>query len=277
MQEEGMQELTAVVQEANRLLGRELWFQAWQYLLENAGAVPKVEEDPKTEYICFGEPMEAALYQQWYKPHKEVVRIEAPVAEYYLALGSALISLKKVAEAKEALAKAILYAPTGLRYRFEYMEALKLEGNMDDYGRMARHCFRLAFRPLDFARCLRNMGYYLVEEKAFDSAAICYLVSKQWEEDSPVADNELRGIRQVIGEELPALTGKNAKAVGEKYNFSCFPNEEVVGLVELLGEHWEHREDRVAAYFLEILLGLTGRAEVKARLEALQQKGGHNS
>jgi tetratricopeptide (TPR) repeat protein len=182
--------------------------------------------------------------------------------------------MKKPREAKTALAKALLWNPTGLISMFEYMEALKQLNDYETYGHLARMSFRYAFRKGQFARCLRNMGFYLIEIDDYASAAVCFQESLQWE-DAGTAKSELDYIRHVTGDPIPEVTEELKEEVSDEYNISFTPNKQVTGLAyQMAKNNYNDGDYKASRYFFEILYELTNDEEILDLLGYLSNKGG---
>ena len=228
----------------------------------------------EVECRCASELMEAMLYVFWFQPAHEVKWVFSPIDRYYRLLGSTLINMKKPREAKTALAKALLWNPTGLISMFEYMEALKQLNDYETYGHLARMSFRYAFRKGQFARCLRNMGFYLIEIDDYASAAVCFQESLQWE-DAGTAKSELDYIRHVTGDPVPEVTEELKEEVSDEYDISFTPNKQVTGLAyQMAKNNYNDGDYKASRYFFEILYELTNDEEILDLLGYLGNKGG---
>ena len=251
-------------------------FEAARKCLERAISEEEKNYDSFTEVECrcASELMEAMLYVFWFQPAREVKWVFSPIDRYYRLLGSTLINMKKPREAKTALAKSLLWNPTGLISMFEYMEALKQLNDYETYGHLARMSFRYAFKRDQFARCLRNMGYYLIETEDYTSAAVCFQESLQWE-DAVTAKSELDYIGHVTGEPVPGVTEELKKAVSDEYDISFTPNKQVTGLAyQMAKNNYNDGDYKASRYFFEILYELTNDEEILDLLGYLGDKGG---
>lgn len=154
-------------------------------------------DDAVSEYHCFKEPMEEALYAQYNKSGKDIRHSTVDYATMYSTYGSVLLELKRPEEAEVALKKAMRWNPVNAMIAFEHAETFKAQGLIEEFKECTMDEFKYAYRPQDLARCYRNLGYYYVEKKDYETAVCCLLFSTIFGKND-MAQSELYYISQVF-------------------------------------------------------------------------------
>ena len=243
-------------------------------LMENL--IRKVEasnmftDDLVSEYHCFNEFFEDALYRMNAKPEKDVRNATFPMHKFYMQYGSLLIDLRRFDEADAALAKAMRWNPASARIAFEHAEVCKLLSDMEGFFRRTMDVFKYAFRPYQVARCFRNLGYYFTEKQLWQEAVACYTMSLQFENESTQAMSELYYIQQKVGRVISPPDMDYLREISEKYGFPVGADPDVLGLSFSYGKHFaENGDPDGARYCWQITYDLTDVEEIKAMIDQL--------
>ena len=232
-------------------------------------------DDQVSEYHCFNEFFEEALYRFIAKPEKELRKATYPMAEVYLLEGSLLVDLKRPAEAEKALATAMRWNPADVRIAFERAETCKLRGDMDGFFRLSRDAFRYAFRPDQVARCYRNLGFWFVEKELWEEAVACFTMSLQFEPESSMAMSEMYYIQQKAGKVIPPPDMDRFREICEEYGFPLGADPDVLGLSFNYGKQFaEDGNTEAARYCWLITYELTDDEDIKKLLEELPENEG---
>ncbi len=232
-------------------------------------------DDRVSEYHCFDEFFEEALYRYFQEPEKTIRRASLRFDTIYLQYGSLLMDMKRYEDAQKALATAMRWNPASADIAFEHAETYKVMGDIDTFFHLTVDAFRYAFRPQQVARCLRNLGYYFVEKALWREAASCYAVSLQYDNESKQAMSELYYIQQKAGD-VGQASAEEMRTIAEKYGFPLGPHDDVLGLAYSYGKHFCDEKDADGArYCLTIVYELTGADEIKQMIDALPGEGQH--
>lgn len=225
-------------------------------------------DDQVSEYHCFHEFFEEAMYRMNAKPSREIRQASYPLDRIYSQYGSLLIDLKRYAEAGAALATAMRWNPADADIAFEYAETFKLRGDMESFFQTTLACFKYAFRPQQVARCLRNMGYYFVEKALWEEAYACNYLSIRYDRDTRQAMSEMYYIERKAGKDVD-IEGV-LPVMSEKYGFPLGPDPDVLGMSYAYGKHFaEEGNTDGARYCWQITYDLTGDEEIKKMLDFL--------
>ncbi len=240
------------------------------------GMIRKLEEanmfadDQVSEYHCFNEFFEEALYRMNAKPSKEVRHATIPMDDIYTQYGSILIDLQRPKDAEAALAKAMHWNPACAQIAFERAETCKLQGDMEGFFRLTLDTFKYAFRPKQVARCFRNLGFYFTEKELWEESVACHTMSLQFDRESTLAMSELYYIQQKAGRVIPPPKMEYLREIAEKYGFPVGADPDVLGLSYSYGKHFAEEGDTAGArYCWQITYDLTDDEEIKEMMDRL--------
>ncbi len=226
-------------------------------------------DDAVSEYRCFNEFFEEALYNYYTKPEKTVRHPPIPFDAIYLQYGSLLVDMKKLDDAQEALKKAMRWNPANADIAFEHAETFKMKGDIESFFHLTVAIFQYAFKPYQVAHCYRNLGYYFVEKQAWQDAIACYTMSLQFEKDSKNAMSELYYIHDKVGD-IGQPSMADFKRCAEKNHFPVGAHEDVIGIAYSYGKHFlEQKNIEAARYCFEIAYSLTDDVSIKKILDSL--------
>ena len=232
---------------------------------------PMFEDDSVSEYHNFREPMEEFLYAELDHPEKTLRGATINYAEMYMLYGCILVELKRLDEAEAALKKAMKWNPVAANIAFEHAETMKMRGRIDDFLDCTKKIFKYAFRPADLARCYRNLSYYFVEKKEYETAVCCLLFSTQFEKHDLV-QSELYYISQVSGKMFNP-TEEELNKCFEENEIPLGPNVEILKIAYGYGRHfYESGNMDAAAYFLSIFANFINDEEANKMLEDAKAK-----
>lgn len=228
------------------------------------------EDDQVSEYHCFSEFFEEALYRMNAKPAKDLRLASIPFDQIYGQYGTLLVDLKRPKDAEAALEKAMRWNPANASLAFEHAETAKLRGDMEVFFRRTMAAFSYAFRPKDVARCFRNLGFYFIERKLWEESVACFTMSLQFDRESHMAMSELYYIQQTAGRVIPPPGMDQLKEYAEQYGFPVGADPDVLGLAYAYGKHFAEQGDAAGArYCWQILYDLTDDEEIKKKIDEL--------
>ena len=113
---------------------------------------------------------------------KDTIFTNYHVSDAYFYVGNILFEEGKLQEARSYLDYAIKWNPYDCRARFEEAESFKVSGNLLKYHELNEKAYDYLYHPEEYARYLRNLGYYYIEEKKYHLAQCVYLYSIQYDE-----------------------------------------------------------------------------------------------
>lgn len=228
-------------------------------------------DDAVSEYHCFNEPMEFALYMFHYKPEKTVRRSPIDYANTYMLYGALLFDLNRHEDAIRALDKALKWNPVSAKILFERGQDLMGLGRQDEYEKAVKQIFKVAFLPKDLAQCYRGLGFLYCEQQKYELAACCELFSLQFE-NSGRAQSELYFIFDKLGR-CYEPTFAQIKEQFEENDIPLGPDKDMLGLAMAYGEHAEEQKDfQSAVYYYEIANAFLQDKELETKIEKLKQQ-----
>jgi tetratricopeptide (TPR) repeat protein len=124
---------------------------------------------------------QALIYSALPHEGRSVEVLDSSWADAYLMKGYALIELRQMRDAQDALEKAIVLSPMNAQYLSELAYVFQVEGDCDKsietYARaqsMAELGSQDETKTSDMTRALRGQGYCLVEQGKLDEAEAMY-------------------------------------------------------------------------------------------------------
>ena len=227
-------------------------------------------DDRVSEYHCFNEFFEEALYKYHEEPSRELRRAAYPLDVFYTQYGSLLVDLQRPEDAEAALAKALRWNPADVRIMFERAETRKVRGDMEGFFRLTLDAFRYAFRPKQVARCFRNLGFYFTEKELWEEAAACHTMSLRYDNESSLAMSELYYIQQTAGRTVQPPKMERFREISGQYGFPAGADRDVLGLSYQYGRLFaEQGNTKAARYCWEITYGLTNDEDIRKMMDNL--------
>lgn len=228
------------------------------------------QDDALSEYYCFSEPFEEMLFMFRKKPEREVRRSVIPFAEIYSLYGQLLLERGEARAANYVLKEAVRWNPANAAIAFAYADSFKKLGDMEQFMEITRGIFPYAFRPADLARCYRNVGDYFINNEQWAEAKGCVLFSLQFDEDAPMAQQQLADIDEKTDGDVVAPAIEILEALAAIHDFPLSADENIVQLSYMYGQSFLKQNNNDAArYFLTIAYGLTEAEEIKLILEKI--------
>ena len=228
------------------------------------------KDDEVSEYYNFEEYFEEVLFQELNKTEKEIRRVPVPYTRIYNIYGYILYELDKFNEAKRCLEIGLGWNPVSFKLMSEYIEILKVKGDLENFFKLTINAFKIAFRPQNVARCFRNLGYYFAEKELYSEAKAAYIMSLQFERDSEQALKELYYVDEKTDHKLEKPPIEKVKEYAAKYSFPIGADIDVLTLAYQKGiKSLENKEPFAARYYFSILYDLTHDPEIKQALDKL--------
>jgi len=277
MNEEREFGIQAAIEEVEFQMFRKNYSRAYEILesvlgkLENrSGELIMFRDDSAFEYHHFRNPLEEILYAELAKPKRALRRIPEDIGQLYFIYGNLLFEMKRFDEARVALKKAVTINPINVDAIFELAEISKMIGKLDDYCATSRKCLSLSYTGRSLGRCYRNIGFYYIEQKAYDVATALLHVSMNYDRQAAMAQSELYYIQQITGETAPVPSIEEVSRLFEDYSIQLGPSKLILSIAASLGKDAE-RQGRYGAarFFYTVLYDLTFNGEVRGWLENL--------
>ncbi len=241
-------------------------------LVKEADENPMFHDDEVSSYFTFDEAFEEMLYLYLYKPEKQARRAEYPFAEIYLQQGSLFFELKRYDDAIAVLKKATKWNPCNARIAFEFAEAYKAIGNLEEFLAITKNTFKIAFHPKDYARALRNVGFYLVEKEQYQDAANLIILSLQYDREAVNAQSELYYISSKFEGGLKDPSWEDIEASAEKYDVPTTPDKDIIGIALAYGQEFmKNKMNDMAQYCFKIAYDLTEDDGIKELLDSVSK------
>lgn len=229
-------------------------------------------EDEKALYLRFNDPLEDLFYRVRFKPSKEVLTYRSYAPKFYHALAYVLIEKEDLLGALRGLMDGLAINPLDTLLLFEMSEIFKMRRDWDAFQKITRSCFQYAHTRTDLARAYRNWGYMLIEEKDWEGAVSCYLMSLEYHPKEENALNQLLYISGETGMVIDTIQNeKGMVAALESRGIQVGPCEELIQLASYAaGRHLERNETKWALYFLHVVYEMTGSEKVADMMRQLQ-------
>ena len=209
--------------------------------------------DETEEYNTYREPMEKILYLYHFSPHPDEIFVPYFTAYYYYLLGSAHLELNEIEQARAMMIRAIQLDPVSSEFLLGLAEVCKQEADFVKTFELSKKALTYAYTREDYARCIRNIGYCLIEDEEYEDAAACFRYSQQWKK-TEYAANVLREIEEETGWSADESDLPGMSEIAGKYGFTLGLNPDIRMLAEeLRSECEEEGDEEQAAYFTSIL------------------------
>lgn len=248
-------------------------FKLSESLVLKVEEMPMFEDDAVSEYYNFDNTFELILYVHHNKPEKDIRHASKPYSEIFHLHGYLLFELKRIPEARKYLEKALKWNPVSCTSAFEYIETYKAENQFEKFYELTMKQFKYAYKPQDVARCFRNLGYYYIEKGLHSLAAVCYVLSLNYDKENKAAQAELYYIDQTAPKGYQKPTVELLKKYEKEYNLPTGADKDVIGLA--YSSSLKAIEDGVlewGVYFLEIAYNLTFDENIYNTLVEMKEK-----
>lgn len=207
-------------------------------------------EEAKDEFIKYLEIIEKKFKgQKVYSPSngleasllsedQETLFTNYHASDAYFYIGNILFEQDDLVEARKYLGYALKWNPYDCRARFEEAESYKIVGNHTKFHDLNEKTYDYLYHPEDYARYLRNLGYYYIEQGEFRLAECIYLYSIQYDESKGVEImNELNYVSS-ISEHKDLPDKKEIIETLDKHQINIFiPHKNISKIFELYEEY----------------------------------------
>jgi tetratricopeptide (TPR) repeat protein len=228
------------------------------------------KEDNESVYFNFSNQLEEILYNEIYKPEKEIKDIPENYAGVYFRYGVLLFELEKYDEAKTALEIANKYNPMRTDILFELSEVYKMKNDWENYLKINSMCMDYAYSVKAIARCYRNFGFYYIEQENYELATALFQFSLFFEPDQENAKAELLYIMQKIGKVIDKPNMEKIIELIKSNNIQIGANKLVLNIAYHISKAAQKANyTDMAKFYLEIVYDLTGDSDIQKEIEAM--------
>ena len=243
--------------------------------LENVINGGLFRDDSVSEYRHFNSLFEEILYKEQNHPTRVVRDVFLPIGSAFSICGSVLIDLNRAESARLALGKAMQWEPMNVSLAFEYAETYKLQGKMDKFLQATKKVYEIIYKKTDLARFYRNIGYYFIEKMLWVEAMGSFILSLNFDTESPVASGEMAYIEEKAGKKVEWPKIEEIKDICQKHDIPFGANTNVAAIAYRYGKYLlDEKNFDYAKYFLEIAYSMIQAPEIKKMLDSLGEAKG---
>lgn len=227
-------------------------------------------DDEQHEYYSFSEFFEEILMKEFQNSGREIIRAEFPFADIYYQHGILLSNAGRYSEAREVLAKARRWNPVSALIAFAYMEAVRMENDMEQYMELNKEIFPFLFRPEDIAQCYSNFAGYFAYKEKWSTAVACCHMSLHYEPESVSVQELLKAVKEKAGDEFASLKMEKVKKIVQKAHIPTEPNDKLIKLAAGMGEQFMAKQMFDGAqYCFKVVYGLTKDEKIGQLVEQM--------
>ena len=232
-------------------------------------------DDSVNEYRHFDSLFEEIMYKEMYRPSRIVHETVFPIGRAFSVYGSILIDLNRVEEARLALGTAKQWEPMNVSLAFEYAETYKIQGLMEQFLDCTKKTYEIIYKKTDLARFYRNVGFYFIEKKLWREAIASYVLSLNFESESPMVASEIAYIEEKAGQKIEWPKIEEIKDICNKRGIPFGLNTNVAVIAYRYGKAlFDDKNFEYAKYFLEIAYSMVQAPEIKKMLDTLASTQG---
>ena len=239
--------------------------------------IDKLEEtgDRFAAYHSFTESFEYMIYDYVNQSETPSRNIAENFARMYQLYGNLLRNSGLYPEAAEALQKARRWNPVNGEIGLDCSEAWIAAGEEEKGEALCKEILRMAFKAPDFARGYRLLGSGFLRRKQYREAAGCFLLSLDYEPDSPESQTGLDAVKRSAGSDYKEPTVEEMLKISGENGFIIGANPDIVNLALAYARQAEENGSVPAAkYLLGILYDLMQDEHVKTMMDSLEEKPG---
>lgn len=264
------------IKEIRSFIDEEDWHGALQrceHLIDDIEERTIYLHDEKTRYVNYREEMELVLTYNHLNEDREIVPCEDDYSTVYHLYGVILVELQQYQKAEDALLKAKEWNPSRFDTQVELAEIqkiyFKLRNNpvyLEEFFDQSKDLFEVAFHKVDFARCYRNIGFYLSEKKQPKEALCALALALKYSPENEITKSEIDYAASLIDGEVKAPTKEEIIEFTEKCDIPCGLNGENAILATQMGMYYLRKtkyNKEKALYYLNIAYELTDDDGIK--------------
>lgn len=228
--------IQVILAEAKSKLAEHNLEEAEKLILEIHPREELFHSDEFSEYYDFGNSLEWAYFMTKNRPCKEIIPFPISYNDVFMTYAYLLVEKEDYDNAIKIIDIGLKRNPLHIDLMFEKASIYKKQKRLEESLQISLDCFDIAYRRVHIARCYRDFGYYFVENKNWDAAICCHLLSNHWFR-TEMAESELYFIsqqtRKVIDEEYYA---GNLDRILQENGIPLEPNHLWIEIASYLGE-----------------------------------------
>ena len=208
-----------------------------------------------------------------YNPeHKNVIKLEEPIANYYFHLGYNLFNLEDYEEAIEVLDKSIELNPIQVDSVLLQSEAYLKLGYVNKFLDNIDRALLDANNKFQIANCYFLLAKYYYELNNKDVAYACCLLSRNFVITKEL-DELFNKVRQMNGNNLDFKDVKKLQEILQSNKIQFGPSPKILNtLKKLLADQKTKESYPIYYYFLNIAYELTHDFKLKEQIEEVKKK-----
>lgn len=229
------------------------------------------DEDAKTIYRRFRNPLEEAVCDRFFPTSRERRRPPIDYPRLYFELGCALFKRRRTRDAINAFNKGLAFNPVDVDTLLKLSEAQNRERDFRGRLRTTTDALRYSLKPRDLARCYRDLGEFYVDSERYEFAAYLFFFSLTLDE-APETRRQLRILETRTRRPPKAPPFDKLRKAFEKEEIQLGPNEETVRVLRELAENARDAGNfELATTTFDALFSLTNDAAFQKERDALSR------
>ena len=275
-EEKQIRELAKKIEHARECIQKGSWGKAQKIVDELLPAVMlysvtyATHKGKGVEYFSFSNILEAEIYKLYFKPKNEIRAYPFSFSEIDFIQGAIYFEHKRFDEAEKLLKGSLERNPVSTETISELAEIYKIRQDWKKFLSHTNDILKYAYHPGAIARALRNLGFYYIEKKDYETAVALYFHSMIFKQ-SDGAGQELMYIQQETGKKIETPNPERVRDIFTKHKIQFGVNPEVLKLASLYLERSKKENNKEAIeFFSDIISGLTGEVEKDKKQETLE-------
>ncbi|MQN01140.1 MAG: tetratricopeptide repeat protein [Lachnospiraceae bacterium] len=236
-----------------------------------------VKEDDEYLYFDFKTAIEEAIYVNEELPKKKMRPIGVPVSNVYVISGSIALEQGDYSTALERLEEAMDWNPISPDIAFEYAEAVRMMGSLDQYLDLTKRIFPHIYMGVQMAQAYRNIAYYYEQKGEKRKAIESLLYSLIYDENNKDVENEINEISEGLSEEEKTINMAEFPDICKNDGIPFGPDQLVLKIAYASARHFEKVEPdpRKSYYYYYIMYELTRDDKMKEKAEQQRKRAQH--
>ncbi len=229
-------------------------------------------ENDASVFLSFNHIMEYYLYCYIFKSQKQVLAADIPFHKYYRTKGVILTMMEDYDGAKTALTEALKWNPVDLDTYLSLGETYKHTGELEEFLKITKDCYRYCCTRATMARYYRNMGYYYLQKYEPKLAGALFQYSNiYYPTDS--AKEQMKYIEAALNEPIPERNVKELQQLLSGADIPLGPDSDTIGIIYRVGQIMlDENRTKEARDCFSIVYDITQDEEAREVLLRLEQE-----
>ena len=206
---------------------------AKELLLSIVSKASKFKSTVDKIYFSFNDVVEFALYNNIYKPIKEVIWVKSPYTKAYTYLAHIYNEFEDYANAIKMADLAIKWDEFNVSALFEKCDSYKRLKNVGRFKELLDIVYDKIYDIKDLARFYRTFAYYNVEIKNYEVAYALYLFSLKYQ-DNKLAKKMIEYIDEILNRIDYSMLENDILNIMEKNGIPIGPNRKNIAMLTSL-------------------------------------------